>query len=306
MTWKPNSSLKTLTSRANILREIRNFFMVRDVLEVETPLLASTTNPDPNIGSLQLAMGNKQYLQTSPEFYMKRLLASHRKDIFQICKAFRKDESGRNHQQEFTMLEWYRIDFDYHQLMHEVGELVSIFVDYPIEKKSYTDLFLEYVGIDPFNITASDCEAIAEKYNINLNKSSSLEIDSWLDLFLSQIIEPKLTNKTIFVYDYKASQASLAKIRDNKFAERFELYIDGIEMANGFSELIDPKEQAERFKKDNVIRQGRNLEQIELDDKFIKSLEYLPNCSGVALGIDRLIKCCLNKPSIQDVMSFSS
>ena len=160
--------------------------------------------------------------------------------------------------------------------------------------------------IDPFNITVSDCKAIAKKYNIILNMADTLEIDSWLDLFLSQIIEPKLTKKTLFVYDYKPSQASLAKIRDDKFAERFELYIDGIEMANGFSELIDPKEQSARFKKDNIIRKERNLEEIELDNKFINSLNYLPNCSGVALGIDRLIKRCLNKTSIQDVMSFSS
>ncbi len=304
--WQSNSSLADLTARAEIIHKIRNFFVTKDILEVETPVLSSTTNPDPNTGSFQVSASSKLYLQTSPEFYMKRLLASHSNDIFQICKAFRQDESSKNHQREFTMLEWYRVGMSYHQLMDEVYELVSLFIDHPMVKIEYRELFIKYIGVDPFIATKAECEEIANRYNLNINDPDSLAVDLWLDLFLSQLIEPKLPKGIVFVYDYKPSQASLAKIRAGKVAERFELYIDGIEIANGFSELTDPDEQLIRFNQDNLIRKQRKLEQVGIDSGFISSLNYLPECSGVALGIDRLVKICLKKQEIQQIMSFAS
>ncbi len=304
--WQVRASIETLQKRSVIINQIREFFKHRAVLEVETPILASSTILDPNIESFQVkTSSNNYYLQTSPEFHMKRLLSFGSGDIFQISKVFRSGERGTKHNPEFSMLEWYRIGYDYHQLMKEVHELITIFLNIDIQKTSYDELFKNHLQISPFSVTRDECLQVAAHHKINAYKEDELDIDQWLDLFLAEIIEPTMPkNIALFVYDFKASQASLAKIRDNKFSERFELYINGIEIANGFEELTNSQEQLSRFELDSKQRQNKSLHVPPIDTNFLKSIESMPECSGVALGIDRLVMLILNELDIEKVLAF--
>lgn len=308
--WKPSASLQNLKARAELLASIRAFFAERKVMEVDTPALSHHGVTDRYMRSITAEVSSNQsgFLQTSPEYAMKRLLAAGSGSIYQICKAFRQDEMGAKHNPEFTMLEWYRLDFDHHQLMNEVYELVTKVLG-PKQRQdlSYQQAFIEFLDIDPLSISDEALEQFARS-NLGL-LPDELERDDYLSLLFEDKIEPQLglNDSVCFIYDYPASQAALARISetDSRVAHRFELYIEGIELANGFYELADSKQQLERFKADNRWRKTNGLPEITIDQHFIKALEHgLPECSGVALGLDRLLMIKLGSNNIADVIAF--
>lgn len=301
MKWKP-LGFSALQKKARLLQQIRAFFMRQDVLEVQTPLLSKFGTTDPSIESVKaVARGQEQYLQTSPEFFMKRLLASGSGSIFQICPAFRDEEQGTHHLTEFTLLEWYMEGWDYSQLMQQIELLIADIAAEPVDitTLSYADLFIQYVGFDPLNI---DTQALKERVPEHLR---DLDHDALLDYFISIEIMPKLADsKWLFVKDYPAQQASLAKISEHnpQVAERFELFYNGLEIANGFSELQDAQEQQARFIADNKKRQAHAQQTVAIDETLIAALEHgLPRCAGVAIGIERLLMVLYQLDDIQQV-----
>lgn len=312
--WQPSASLEVLQARAEIIQHIRQFFAERGVLEVDTPQLCHSSGTDPNIESMPVSFkqfGESEaatcYLQTSPEFPMKRLLASGIGDIYQICKTFRNGEVGRHHNPEFLMLEWYRVGFDHHALMNEVDALLTAILHSPkAQRLTYREAFQLYLQIDPFESSLEDLQLCVKAHD--LHTSFELSRDGWLQLLMSHFIEPQLGQEApCFIYDFPASQASLAQINPHNplVAERFEVYIQGIELANGFHELQNAQEQRARFMQDLQYREAQNQPLIPLDEHFLQALEAgLPDCSGVALGVDRLIMLALKKSSIQEILSF--
>ena len=308
--WRPSASKVNLQARANIIQTIRQFFIDRNVLEVETPVLVHHTVSDPYLDSIQCHAPSEStplYLQTSPEYHMKRLLCADIGSIFQICKSFRGDEQGRIHNVEFTLLEWYRLDFDHHQLMDEMDDLLQLVLacDHA-ERITYQNAFKQHLNLDPLQTSSAELKACAEKNGIN-DPGLGDSIDDWLMLLFSYCIEPKLQRLT-FVYDFPASQSALARINENdsRVSDRFEVYCQGIELANGFYELADAQEQRQRFTQNNHTRIAQAKQQVEPDELLLSALEHgLPSCAGVALGIDRLIMLALQATSIGDVMSFT-
>lgn len=305
---KNNLNHHHLRKRAEYLREIREFFHARGVLEVETPLLCSTTVTDVYIDSIQ-AQANEQrcFLQTSPEYAMKRLLVDGIGDCYQLGKAFRDHEYGHQHNLEFTLLEWYRLGFDHHALMDEVDELLQLILQTPPANRfSYQHLFEQYLGINPHVVTVDRLQGLASDYGVfDALGNDCLNKDNWLMLLMSHVIEPKLGfGAPCFVYDYPATQASLANIRDD-VGERFEVYARGMELANGFHELQNAREQRQRFEHDLAVR-GKNQQFLPpVDHVFLSALERgLPACAGVALGIDRLMMLAMNENTIDAVISF--
>jgi len=305
--------LKALHQRAQLLTKIRDFFSKHDVLEVETPLLSHSSITDPNLHSFttQYNASNKQsdilYLQTSPEFAMKRLLASGSGSIYQICKAFRNNEHGHRHNPEFTILEWYRIGIDHHKLMDEMDEFLHFILDCALaERLSYHQVFEKYLMINPHTSSIDELQKCALKNG--LNTISKLDRDGWLNILLTHLVEPHLGHKRpTYIYDYPASQAGLAKIsqKDPAIAERFEVYINGIEIANGFHELADANEQRKRFVNDLQKRRELNLPEIVIDENFLTALNNdFPDCSGVAVGVDRMVMLLMEVNSIKDVISY--
>jgi len=319
--WQPTAELAVLKLRAQILQRIRSFFSARDILEVETPILSAAATTDPQLHSFNTcysgpgsAHGCTLFLHTSPEFAMKRLLAAGLGSIYQICKVFRDTETGCLHNPEFTLLEWYRVGFDHHQLMDEVTELVTyilggkIALD-PPERLTYQQAFLDYAGIDPHTADKECMIACAREQGIHTAGSFPDQLEIWRDLLLTHLIEPQLgKNRLTFLYDYPASQASLARIRPGTppLAERFELYLHGIELANGFQELDDAHEQRGRFELDLRRRRAMGLPAISHDERLLAALAHgLPACAGVALGVDRLVMLAAEVNSIADVIAFS-
>ena len=314
--WRPTATIANLQQRAALLAQVRAFFSQRDVLEVETPLLAqySVTDPYMDVISAEnpLAKTAPYFLQTSPEYAMKRLLAAGSGPIYQISKAFRKGELGSRHNPEFTMLEWYRPDFDAQQLMTEIADLLVAVLNVAVEcqRISYREIFQQQLGFDPHSISSKELECIArEKLDVQMD---SAQKDDWLNLLMAEIIEPNL-DKTIptFITDYPASQAALAKIETDKnnipVAKRFELYYQGMELANGYHELTDSKEQLHRFQQDQKQRQQLGREPQEFDAHLLAAMESgLPACAGVALGFDRLLMLKTGAEKIQQVISFSA
>lgn len=290
--------------RAKILVLIRNFFAARNVIEVETPLLSHSTNPAPHLASFCL---DNLYLQTSPEFAMKRLLASGSGDIYQICKAFRKGEIGRFHNPEFTILEWYRLGFNHHNLMDEVNEFLQAIINAPEAKYfTYEQVFTEFLQINPYINDLKQLKAAAKKNNLSVADLSD-DYDMWLQLLFTHLIEPKLGQEyPVFIYDFPVSQAMLARVRaeEPKVASRFEVYFKGIELANGFHELSDAEEQRKRFVHDLAMRQELKLPPIPLDENFLLALPQLPDCSGVAFGIDRLLLLATKATSLNEVLCY--
>lgn len=304
--WRPSVSIDTLKKRAVLIANIRAFFVERDVLEVETPLMSRAAITNPYIESFSLDDAKATwYLQTSPEFAMKRLLAAGSGPIFQISKAFRKEEAGHYHHPEFTMLEWYRPGFDHHQLMDEMDTLLQILLKTPAaEQTTYQALFKAHLSIDPLEANTEALKNCAKAQGIMVH--SDVDRDDWLNLLMTHVIEPKLGQSApTFVYHYPASQAALSKIAkdDPRIAERFELYYKGIELANGFHELSDAQEQRARFETDNTHRKAKGLIPMPIDEHLLQALEHgLPNTAGVALGVDRLLMLALDKKNIQDVL----
>lgn len=310
--WRPSASLDVLRQRAALLGDIRAFFQSRGVWEVDTPLLATHTVTDPALQPLIVprcaASERPRYLQTSPEYAMKRLLASGSGAIYQIAHAFRDDEQGCRHNPEFSLLEWYRPGFDLDALMTEVADLVLPLLGRDGARRyRYRELFLDTLGLDPF--TATDAElATAARDSVDTGGMQGGR-DLWLDLLMTHAIEPVLAGEgVVFVHDYPASQAALARCRrvdGVEVAARCELYIDGVELANGFHELADADEQARRFAADNRLRREQGLPEREVDGYLLAALEAgLPDCSGVALGLDRLLMVLCDAPRLSAVLPF--
>lgn len=314
--WQPTSSIDNLRKRAQIVQKIRQFFLQRNVLEVETPCLSSAPVTDPHLAnfSTQWVSPNQVgeqalFLQTSPEYAMKRLLCAGSGCIYQLGKAFRNEEAGRYHNAEFTLLEWYRLGFDHWQLMDEVEALLKHITGSPKAiRTSYQALFQAHLCIDPLTATLTELKARCSELGYGSISDTETNPDTLLQLLFCEKIETQLDKQTpYFVYHFPASQAALAKLSptDSRVAERFELYYQGVELANGFHELSDPKEQRARFEQDNALRTQMGLPQAKLDNHFLSALEAgLPECSGVALGIDRLIMIALNVKHIDEVIAF--
>ena len=312
MNWQPTASLQALRLRAELLARIRAFFSDRDVLEVETPLLASSGITDPSIEPLVVTEGASvpapRYLQTSPEYAMKRLLAAHGEPIYQIARAFRDGEAGPRHNPEFTLLEWYRPGFDHHKLMDEVAELLlECLGEMPVARHSYHQLFLDELQVDPFSASSSELESCARQHM----DAGSLEgdRDMWLDLLMSHMIEPRLQNRgLVFVYDYPASQAALSRIEEVegvRVGHRFEAYVHGVELANGYFELTDADEQRKRFELDNAKRRERGQPERPVDEFLLEALvQGFPDCSGVAIGVDRLLMLSAGIRDIRQTLAF--
>jgi lysyl-tRNA synthetase class 2 len=312
--WRPTASMENIRLRAEVLARIRAFFADRGVLEVETPLLAAAPVTDLHLHALQCryrgpgaADGRVLYLQTSPEFAMKRLLAADSGPIYQICKAVRNGETGRRHNPEFTILEWYRPGWDHHRLMDEIDELLTVILGTrPGERLTYQVAFERYAGIDPH--AASD-EALRRRVEaLGMEDTGGLRRDDLLDLILTHVIEPRLGHcQPSFIHDYPASQAALARIRKGEppLAERFEVFSEGVELANGYHELTDPDEQRRRFVADLAARRAADLAEVPIDERFLAALEHgLPPCAGVAFGIDRLLMVKTGTREIGEVLAF--
>jgi lysyl-tRNA synthetase class 2 len=320
MSWQPTLTWEYAQKRAQVLQQVRQFFHERNVVEVETPALSQGTVTDVHLDAITCRYDflndsspdqtTSLYLQTSPEFHMKRLLASGYGCIFQIAKAFRHEEAGRFHNPEFTLLEWYRLGFDHFALIKEVSELLKIVLDCnEPTQTTYQDLFIDQLSIDPLVASRTELLSLIEAHE-KLSEWLTAEQDNdiLLQFIFSEIIEPNIGNDSpCFVYNFPRSQASLAKIcpEDSRVAQRFECYFQGIELVNGFNELTDAEIQLERFQGDNRQRKVLSLPEMPIDTNFITALSQgLPKCAGVALGIDRLIMLTLKAEHIEQVVSF--
>lgn len=303
-----------------MLYEIRRFFLARDVLEVETPLLGHCIGTDPQLAFFSTdycspPLQQTLFLQTSPEFAMKRLLAAGSGSIYQICKAFRNGESGRFHNPEFTLLEWYRVDFTLSQLMDEIDDLITVLFAgrMPLQatqRVSYQDVFYQYTGLNPLVFSYRQYCAYALAHEIPEAVSICGDDHTlWLDFIFSHKVQPFLgENALCMVYGYPACQSSLARINEHnsQITDRVEIFINGIELGNGFYELCDAIEQNRRFDGEIAIRQQRNLPVSIKDKRLIAALEAgLPECSGIAIGLDRLLMVMSKRDLIDDVLSFA-
>jgi elongation factor P--(R)-beta-lysine ligase len=315
--WRPTASAQAIALRARLNRLIREFFHARGVLEVETPILSGAGNTDPNIESFHLdfhgpasAGARRRWLRTSPEFPLKRLLAAGIGDCYELGRVFRNGEAGRRHNPEFTMLEWYRVGWDHRRLMRECAELVQAALalmgrEVRVETLSYAVLFQRHVDLDPHRAGIDALRAPLQRFGID---PEGLERDDWLDLLLTHCIEPALDAGSItLIHDFPASQCALARLRPGEppLAERFELYLGGVELANGYHELADPDEQRARFTRDLQRRAARVAASPALDQRLLAALEAgLPDCAGVALGVDRLLMAMLGTSEIGEVIAF--
>jgi lysyl-tRNA synthetase class 2 len=302
-----------------MLRRVRAFFDARGVMEVETPLAGSAFGTDPSIEPLVTyfqgpgyAEGRALYLQSSPEFFMKRLLADGSGPIYQLCKAFRNGEAGRHHNPEFSILEWYRPGLDAAGLMDELSALLRELADQPRlpeTRLSYRELFLQVLDIDPLEADVAALAACARQRNLLGAETMRLDRDGWLNLLMSSFIEPDLGRDGLcYVTDYPASQASLARLNPHepRTAARFELYWKGLELANGFEELADAAEQSERFEHENCQRYRSGQRPMPVDGALLSALEHgMPDCAGVAVGMDRVLMCLLDLEDIDQALGFS-
>jgi lysyl-tRNA synthetase class 2 len=315
--WRPSAELRALRLRADLYALIRQFFVARGVLEVETPILSQAGNTDPNIASFRtqfdghVAAGPRErWLRASPEFPLKRLLAAGIGDCYELGRVFRDGEAGARHNPEFTMLEWYRVGWDHRRLMRETSELASAalaLVDRTahVRETTYRALFANTLGIDPMRDDEAVLRAALEGVTID---PSGLRRDDWLDLLLTHRIQPAFRrDELLLVHDYPASQCALAKLRadDPPVAERFELYLGPVELANGYHELTDAAEQRTRFERDRSFRAQRGDSLPPLDERLLTALEHgLPDCAGVAMGVDRLLGAMLGTDAIAATLAF--
>ena len=315
--WGPAASVEVMRERARMLARARDWFASERVLEVQTPLLSAAAASEPQIESIaaQPLQGAPMYLQTSPEYPMKRLLAAGIGDCYQICPVFRDGESGRQHNPEFTMIEWYRVGFGVAEMQSDVDHLLRAAIGDlrtlpPARQVTYRDAILLACGVDCRTASPHEIEAVLRDRAIAPISAADQDRDTWLDLLMATVVGPGLGREApVFVRDYPASQAALARLRDDgdgwPVAERFELYLDGIELANGFHELGDTLEQRRRFAQDLQKRRQRGQRLAPLDERFLAALaEGLPDCAGVALGFDRLVMAALGLPSISETMAF--
>lgn len=319
--WKPSATMMALRERATLLKIVRQYFDSDGVMEVETPMLSCAATVDVYINSFSteyepIGGGNVDtlYLHTSPEFPMKRLLAAGSGDIYSMSRVFRNGEAGGRHNPEFTMLEWYRVGMDQQRLMDDVTLLLSSICNFvEVRRCSYGEIFEERLSINPYSATDQELgQLVQDKIDAKL---MGLERNDCLDLLFSNYIEPHLGSKKgdclegVFIYDYPASMSALARLNTNhqghEVASRFELFINGIELANGYHELLDAKEQQARFKEDQQKRAERGFDRYPYDQRMVQALEHgMPDCAGVALGIDRLLMLIMGTNRISDVLAF--
>jgi lysyl-tRNA synthetase class 2 len=313
--WRPSAALEVLRMRAQMLRETRAYFAAQGVMEVETPILGRATVTDVHLESLatRVTGSGDYYLQTSPEYSMTRLLAAGAGDIYQVAQVFRDGERGTLHNPEFTLIEWYRIGFDTERMMDDVAALIARLVSphralRATERLSYRDAVRSLAGIDPLVASAADLRACLQANGVAVPVPASEERDDCLDLLMSTVVGPRLgSGGPTFIHDYPVSQAALARVKpsDPAVAERFELYLDGIELANGFHELCDAGEQRARFERDLAQRRMRGRGEPPVDERLLAALEAgLPDCSGVAVGFDRVVIAASGARSIDGVIAF--
>jgi elongation factor P--(R)-beta-lysine ligase len=313
MTPRRSASLDALRLRADVLDRVRAFFRGRGLLEVETPALSPYAVSDPALESIAAdtrRLGRVHYLHTSPESAMKRLLASGSGDIFQICRVFRDDELGRWHQPEFTLLEWYRVGWDELELMDEVETLLQVLLPasdwtWPAQRLRYTDACRAILGVG----AEADAPCLERRLRaLEIDVPAALDRDALLDLAMSTRIVPSFRpRQPTFVHDYPVSQAALARLTTGTppAAARFEVFVSGLELANGFAELTDPQEQRRRFEADQQRRQRHTLPIRPLDEALLEALHTLPPCAGVAVGLDRIVALAAGAASLDEVLSFA-
>ncbi|HXT20968.1 MAG TPA: EF-P lysine aminoacylase GenX [Thermoanaerobaculia bacterium] len=350
--WRPTAPIENLRRRGELLTQVRRFFAERGVLEVETPLLGAATATYLHLASLSTTLAGPPprtlWLQTSPELHMKRLLAAGSGPIWQLGKAFRDGESGRRHNPEFTMLEWYRPGWDHHRLMDEVEELLRATLprlvgEAAAETLTYREAFQRHAGVDPFADEAATLQRRARELGVGADAGADWPREEWLHLLFSAVVEPRCgwgrplplegqgeggigvgqnTGEGVgregaagsargggvtFVHDFPAAEAALARVRpgDPPLAERFEAFVAGVELANGYHELADPTEQRRRFDADRAARRARGLPDVPHDERLLAALAHgFPDCAGVALGFDRLVMLALGASSIEEVIAF--
>lgn len=314
--WKPGISQQTLQLRARLLRRVRDFFWERDVLEVDTPAISQFSTIDLHLDSITVqpdSRSPRHYLITSPEYHMKRLLCAGSGSIYQLCKSFRQEECGSRHNPEFTMLEWYRINFDHWQLMAEVDDLLSLLLNVPpSEKISYQNIFQRELGIDPLTISLVDFRSVCQRQNIvppEYLLSERIEPDEWLNFLMGFLIEPTLgKERPVFIYDYPVTQAALAQVnpKNSRTALRFELYYQGMELGNGYRELGDAATLRQRFAESNRQRSRAGKEVYQPDHLFLDAMQAgLPDCSGIAIGFDRIMMLAAETTEIEKVQPFA-
>ncbi|MGP5212631.1 MULTISPECIES: EF-P lysine aminoacylase EpmA [unclassified Psychrobacter] len=326
--YAPTMTLAMAQQRAQLMSTVRQFFATHQVLEVQTPLLSQAGNTDTFLQSVaaQVTYQDKPctyYLHTSPEFAMKRLLASWQVPIYQICSVFRDNEIGVRHNIEFTMLEWYQPNYSLDDMAAELGELLAALYGHSVVMSHYryVDAFMDFVGIHPLTASLDALQAVAEDkgltgfdFNSDLDNTEDGEADirqSWLDLLFSHAVEPNLGHDLpTLIIEYPPATAALAKTavdkEGNTVAKRFELYINGIEIANAYDELADGQALRERFERDNQLRKRHNLPQMPIDEHLLAASDALIPCSGIAVGIDRLLMVITGANSLEDVISFPS
>jgi elongation factor P--(R)-beta-lysine ligase len=312
--WQPTATLERLQRRAAALAQVRAFFANHGVMEVNTPVVVNAPVTDVHIHSAEVrfpTVGAPFFLHTSPEFAMKRLLASGSGDIYQICPVVRGMERGRHHNAEFTLIEWYRKGLTLEQLMGEVDALVRevlgpVAKPFTSERLTWRDAFMKELGIDPFTVTDEQFQHAAR--DLGLEPSAETTRDELLDFIMGARIGPRLGRGALtFIHRYPSSQAALARLDpvDPRCALRFELYCEGIELANGFHELASAPEQRARFEHDLAERERRGLPVHGLDERLLAALSHgLPDCAGVALGFDRLLMLATGATQIDEVLAF--
>ncbi len=322
--YAPTMTLAMAQQRAKFIGDIRHFFISRQVLEVQTPLLSQAGNTDTFLQSVAAHVTYQDrpytyYLHTSPEFAMKRLLASWQVPIYQICPVFRDNEIGVRHNIEFTMLEWYQPNYSLDDMAGELNELLAALYGHPVVMSHYryVDAFMDYVGIHPLTASLSALQAVAEDRGLigfdfnDADDSEENRRQSWLDLLFSHAVEPNLGHDLpTLIIEYPPATAALAKTaldkEGNTIAKRFELYINGIEIANAYDELADGPALRKRFEQDNQLRQGHGLPQMPIDEHLIAASDDLIPCSGIAVGVDRLLMVMTGAKNLEEVIAFPS
>ena len=307
--WRPGAGIEALRLRARVLRAIRAYFDAQGVLEVETPALCSRTVTDPSIESLQARdrTGRVWHLQTSPEFAMKRLVAAGSGSIYQVTRAYRDGERGRHHNPEFTILEWYRVGFDHHLLIEDIDALLDgVLGPCPSRRMTFREAFSLHLDLDPFAASMAEIHDACRSHGF-ASRAASATRDDCLDYLLATQVQPALGPGRVYLLDFPASQAALARVRtdDPPVAERFELYVEGIEIANGYHELRDAVELRGRMRRDAEMRSEAGRPVPEPDERLLAAHEAgLPACAGVAVGLDRLIMLAGRYRTLRDVLAF--
>jgi len=305
--WQPSAEQAARIARDQLYQQIRAFFQTRHYIEVDPPLLGVNASTDVHLHSFAVDIADRRhYLQTSPEFFMKRLLAAGSGPIYALTKSFRGHEQGRFHNLEFTLLEWYQPGFDDHALMEQVSEFIQVVLGEESQKLSYRDCFLQRTGLNPHVATVAELKSYAKQQIAS--ELSSEDRDTWLELIFSHCIQPSLRQAT-FIYDYPSIQAALAKITGNEHGEsvarRFEVFCQGVELGNGYWELTDGEEQQKRFNADNQRRQQSGLTTMPMDTKLIQALKAgMPECAGIAIGVDRLLMLQTRADHIEALLDF--